>query len=490
VLLGKARRTLLLAALAAAVLSAPAAHAAPPTTVTITAQPALYPGFDRAITDYVTRCTGNPVQVTVRRPSGSSVVVDGQITPHSGTTIVPVNIGSGQAFPIVITFGGQTTTHYVRCLPTDFFGWSATRTGPTQAEWYIVTPTTPSASTPYVAILDNNGVPVWWFRGSGQVPIDAKLLSNGNLAWTPKGGGGFGLTPGVAYQERRLDGTLVRSLATVGVPTDFHDLQRLPNGNYLLLAYRPRDGVDLTSIGGPANATVLDGEVQELTPAGSLVWSWNSKDHTTVSETGRWSSDAPVTLPDGRKAYDLVHINAVEPDGAGLLVSLRHNDAVLRISRATGDVLWKLGGTNRPERLTVVGDPRGEPTLFGGQHDVRVYSDGSVSVYDNGTALHRRPRVVRYQIDPVAKTATFVEQLVDPEAPGSICCGSARKLTGGNWVTSWTNNPLVTETTPSGSRVFRLAFEGGQFTYRAVPVQFGALSRNALRDGMTAMNPR
>jgi hypothetical protein len=48
----------------------------------------------------------------------------------------------------------------------------------------------------------------------------------------------------------------------------------------------------------------------------------------------------------------------------------------------------------------------------------------------------------------------------------------------------------VTEATTSGARVFTLTFDSGLFSYRAVPVPVGGLSRSALRSGMDAMNPR
>ena len=53
---------------------------------------------------------------------------------------------------------------------------------------------------------------------------------------------------------------------------------------------------------------------------------------------------------------------------------------------------------------------------------------------------------------------------------------------------SWGGNPLITELTPSGTRVFGLTFNN-QFSYRAVPVPFGQLSRQALRAGMDAQFP-
>ena len=55
---------------------------------------------------------------------------------------------------------------------------------------------------------------------------------------------------------------------------------------------------------------------------------------------------------------------------------------------------------------------------FGGQHDARVLSDGSVTIFDNGfhsdPVLRHPPRAVRYAIDRGAGTATLLEQINDP----------------------------------------------------------------------------
>jgi hypothetical protein len=55
---------------------------------------------------------------------------------------------------------------------------------------------------------------------------------------------------------------------------------------------------------------------------------------------------------------------------------------------------------------------------------------------------------------------------------------------------SWGQRPLVTELTPSGTRMFKLVFTQGLFSYRANPVPFGTMSAAAVRSGMDAMYPR
>ena len=136
---------------------------------------------------------------------------------------------------------------------------------------------------------------------------------------------------------------------------------------------------------------------------------------------------------------------------------------------------------------------RGIPTAprrWGAQHDARRLPGGTVSIFDNGTALGRPPRAVRYRIDPSARTATLIEQVSDPsDAPDSLCCGSARKLSGGDWVISWGGLPLVEELTRSGQRVLALHFDGSFFSYRADALEPGRLSAESLRSAMDAQAP-
>jgi Arylsulfotransferase (ASST) len=232
--------------------------------------------------------------------------------------------------------------------------------------------------------------------------------------------------------------------------------------------------------------------VQEVTPAGELVWAWNTKDHIALTESARWCDDtsyAPAPAA-GRDGYDVAHVNSVEETAGGdLIVSLRHTDAIYRIDRATGDVEWKLGGTTRRESLDVLGDDAHGAATFGGQHDARELPDGTVTVFDNRSLRGQPPRAVRFAIDAAARTATLVEDLRDPGAGSSFCCGGTRRLPGGNWVTSWGGLPLVTEHTATGERVFALEFDDA-YSYRADPVRPGALSREALRAGMDTMHPR
>ena len=112
-----------------------------------------------------------------------------------------------------------------------------------------------------------------------------------------------------------------------------------------------------------------------------------------------------------------------------------------------------------------------------------------MTLHDNGTNRGRAPRAVRYLIDTAAGTATRVEQVADPAIRSASCCGSAKKLAGGDWVASWGANPLVAEYSASGARVFSITFSGA-YSYRADPVLPGVLTRAALRTAMNTLYPR
>lgn len=447
--------------------------------LSITTEPVLFPDFDPEVTDYVTRCDGGRVEMTVVAPARTTVAIDGG-PPRSGSFTANVLLQAGQRFSFTRTAGAESSTHHVRCLPDGFPQWTFERFAPAEQEFYVV------ASGDYVFALDGNGVPLWWFNDGG-VPSDAKFLDDGTFAWASGRA-----TPKARYEIRGIDGSLVREMKTVGTPTDGHDMQRLPHGSYMMISYRKRaEPVDLRPYGGRPDAIVLDAELQEVTPAGTKVWAWNSRNYIRLDETGHWFKGFifPMSRPQG--PFDIVHLNAVDVDAGALLITMRHTDSVYRIDRTSGEILWKLGGTPTPESLTVVGDPRGARPLIG-PHDGRMHGDGTVTVFDNGESRDWPPRAVRFRIDAAAKTATYVEGFSEPGVHEAVCCGSARRTASGGWLVGWGGgpemNPIV-EYGADGSPTFKLIISTG-FSYRAHPIAPGQVDRAALRAGMDAQHPR
>ena len=450
----------------------------------VTGDPALAPAFRESASDYVSKCgDAAPLKLTFDVPAGEEVSVDDR-PPRSGMFTAEVALAANQATSFVLRDGSNRRRYHVRCLPPDFPFWEFEHYARAQAQWYLFAPSGNPDRSHYVILMDGNGAPVWWHRSDVQ-PFNSLLLRNGNVAWVRWYGDAFGIRSSSAWEVHRLDGSLVRVLKTVGTPADTHEMQQLPNGDFLLTSYRLRRDVDLSACGEPKHANVYDGEIQELTPAGKLVWKWNSKDHVRPCETldiRALRRGKPGQVP----TYDLFHLNSVEPDGRGLVISGRHVSAIYRIDRATGKVLWKLGGSHRPESLRVVGDPL-SPHLDW-QHDARVLPDGTVTAFDN-RSHNARARAVRFRIDTSSRTAHFVEQVRDPIVGGSGAEGSARRLPGGDWVVSWGATNVISELRSSGKVVFRVLLDY-EINYRVQPILSGVLKPFELRQAMDKMFPR
>jgi hypothetical protein len=129
-----------------------------------------------------------------------------------------------------------------------------------------------------------------------------------------------------------------------------HDVQRLADGTTVALAYTERT-IDVN--GTPTNyvgdmVIVLDSDFQ-------VKWAWDAFDHLDVrrgpvlGEVVSAGSPEPTAVVPRLPAVDWLHVNAVSlsPADGNLIVSLRHQDWVIKIDyrngAGDGHVIWRLG---------------------------------------------------------------------------------------------------------------------------------------------------
>ncbi len=444
----------------------------------LTVDPAgtLTPHFRWKVADYAVRCGGSRADVSVKGAKGWRART-GSGDYRRGSFTAPLAADGKRTSVSFRRQGAKSVTRFnLRCLPEDFPNYEFSRVAAGGPSFFVI-----QLGKHYAAIFNRDGVPVWWYRASGE-PDNAQILPDGTIAFDPVDEATFQTGN---YEIRTLKGRLLRTIRGAnGSTADVHEIQLLPNGNYLIGAQQTYPA-DTSAYGGSANSSAIGIVIQELTPAGKVVWSWKSEDHIDLAETGRWWDRTDLD-PD---PYDVVHWNSAEPVGKKFMIlSFRHLDAVYEINRKTGDIVWKLGGTPTPESLDVRNDPLGDYPL-GGQHDARIQPDGTITVHDNGTGLGRPPRAVRYRIDPAKGTARLVQSIEEPEVPSSFCCGSARRIDGGDWLIGWGGVGLIGGYDAAGDRLFDLQLDVG-FSYRANPVADGLVTSRDLRKAMDAIVKR
>lgn len=248
---------------------------------------------------------------------------------------------------------------------------------------------------------------------------------------------------------------------------DLHELIVLPNGNfmYLIEDIRPlyRDPT-LTCL-PPGNCGLLGQSIVEVTPKGETVWQWDLLDHYERSD---FVMDDLLIL-DHKILYDVTHANALEvaPDG-NILISVRHTDEIIKIDRQTGDIIWRLGGSQSHNNdFTYIGD-----SLNGisHQHAPIILDNGNILIFDNGnsrTGESRVSRAVEYELDEQAMIATLVWEYRTPENHFSPNRGSVQRLDNGNTLINFVSRqPNIIEVTPEGEIVLEITLPDGYASYQ------------------------
>ena len=163
----------------------------------------------------------------------------------------------------------------------------------------------------YLMIIDNYGVPIYYKRNN-VLALDFKVQPNGMIT----------------YQDRKIMAAIEMDSSYNPIDTfkcgngyrmDFHDIQLLNNGHYLILAQDYETvRMDTVVAGGDTAATVIGCIVQELDENDNVVFQWRSWDHFKITDA---SNNINLTA----HTIDYIHANSIELDNDGnLLLSCRH----------------------------------------------------------------------------------------------------------------------------------------------------------------------
>jgi hypothetical protein len=322
-------------------------------------------------------------------------------------------------------------------------------------------------------ILDPSGHVVWFHAvPQGHEASDFRVQRyHGDpvLTWW-QGTGLGGLSSGTDY----IYNDKFQQIATVnagnGLSADGHEFLITPRDTALILAYTTATA-NLSSIGGPANQTIINGVVQEIDiSTGKVLFQWNSQDHVPFSQ-----SEQPLPA-DTSSPWDWFHINAVKLDTDGnLLIDARDTWTTYKVSLATGNIIWQLGGKNSSFKLQAAPgqtlDNAGK--LFAWQHDPEALGDDTYTFtfFDNesGGATNELgySRAITVRLNEKNHTATLIKSDNQPEGLIAPSQGNAQTTDRGYLVVGWGALPYFSEFSPSGHLIFNAQFPTGVNTYRA-----------------------
>lgn len=240
-----------------------------------------------------------------------------------------------------------------------------------------------------------------------------------------------------------------------GYSTDLHEFKLTPQGTAFVTSFNAVRA-NLTSVGGKANGTVFDQVIQEIyVPTGQVLWEWHSLGHVPVSASYMGS-------PTPGQPYDYFHINSIQQLSNGnLLITARNTWGVYEIDRATGQIVWQVGGKSSDYKL-------GPGAQFEWEHDAELHH-GVLTVFDDADSPQEEKysRAIVLRLNSRTKTASLVRSYSHSPGVLSGSQGNIQSLPNGNVFVGWGADPDFSEYTSHGRQILNLTFQNPVNSYRA-----------------------
>ncbi len=297
-----------------------------------------------------------------------------------------------------------------------------------------------------VVMLDETGQPVWYHVDadeSGRADIEATWMAGDRVLVGP------GVASGRPVVQLDLQGQVVwegPAQPDLG-EDDFLDL--IADGLMHHTMHPTADGNIITVL-FELQGDALGDVIWEFDEDLQTTWRWNAFDHLQLDPDdlgllGEWT-----------------HFNSVvvDPDEDVVYVNSWNLDHVYKIARADGAVLWTLG-----EGGDFTPDPTAEYPWFDGAHSVEFLGNDRFLLYDNGGGNRPFSRLVEYQLDPVAMSATLAWEYPGPGGGDewyNYSWGEVDPLPNGNRLMSAGNGSQgydqtrIQEVTPDGEIAWRM----------------------------------
>ncbi len=341
-------------------------------------------------------------------------------------------------------------------------------------------------------ILDNDGNPIWFrplstpnlmntdFRVQNWNGKPVLTFWQGTLATPPTytNAPGGSSEPGSCYHVLDDTYTVIATVSAYnGFTSDIHEFLLTPRGTALFLATQSVP-MDLTPYGGPQNGFVQDFSIQEVDlTTNKLLFFWNALAHIPLSDSFEPASSATSS----GNIWDAYHLNSIglTDNENELLVSGRNTWTLYKISRQSGDILWRLGG--KQSSFTIDSD-----ATFSWQHDARFLSGttttNTISLFDDNccegdTVPPGTPpsHGLILELDLPSMTASMIKSYYHDPLITVSSQGNVQSLSNGNKFIGWGQSQYYsefagegnTEATPSVNLLYDASMPGNNYTYRA-----------------------
>lgn len=255
-----------------------------------------------------------------------------------------------------------------------------------------------------------------------------------------------------------------------------HEIDLDENGNINTLIYSKRV-FDLSEVGGSEADTVQGDGILIMDKNDSILWEWSVFDVMHPKDYANILNEKD----------DWLHANAFCKDTDGhFIISFRNSSEIWKVSRDTGEIIWKLGGDNDQFNLP-------DSLKFNGQHNVQITENGLLRILDNGNLLVKpglvdelhdnkayfdfmkdklkgfQSRQLVFDIDDKNKKAVLVENIVFPKEFMSKSQGSSSAINDSLIMFCSTNTNSIIFTNSKGELRGKVALTFDSYRAQYIP---------------------
>lgn len=305
--------------------------------------------------------------------------------------------------------------------------------------------------TSFATILDADGGFVWAaevpstiYRATLSLDHTAVLSNQPPQFWTAVG----------TLRKTPLGEGEEKAVEVVGAHTDFVEL---PDGTVATLGWANK-------LFDNDTRNLLGDTIIEVDPDGTQTEVWNIFDHI---EPNLDTTYAPSPVSTGEEVPFLEewsHVNSInyDADSDDYIVTGSFNHSVMRIDRATGDMVWVVTDGGGATDFEVVSDDRElelpHSAQLVDQDTVLAFSRGAVGSEDDPAAC---AWVTELALDGGSGVATPLMHYASDDCVTIPYLGEARRIDEGNTMVTWSPAGRLSQVDADASLVFQLDLDLG-----------------------------
>jgi hypothetical protein len=280
-----------------------------------------------------------------------------------------------------------------------------------------------------IMVLDPEGQIVWWWTDESDLQVYRARLSLDGESILYNAGSISG-DPSEESQLVRvaLDGSEV---SAIDIPLLAHDFVELEDGTIGAMVIEIQEGEDGEEVRGDT--------IVEIAPDGTQTTIWSS------FET--WDYNEVNSGDEGDVGWTFANALDYDAQDDTWMLSIRNFSSIVKIDRATGELLWGFGGVVNDFDIT------GTPFLHEHQFDL----DGdSMLVFDNDGLSGNQSRVVEYSFDEEARTAEETWSYVPDPSVYCFVLGDVERIENDDRLVTWSAAGAIERVTADGEMTWQL----------------------------------